>query len=123
MGLRLFEVDRPQTPCALDHDALHGCHMNSSSGGMVRIVGYYAKADWRMTGNDGHAEVAASNKADKDMTHCRALQRWDRMAVASDTSRFGRLDTAYGHIASDDRVLHKTWCLCSMEKEIHIWFL
>lgn len=94
MGLRLLGFDRPETPCASDHDALHGCHMDNSSGGMVRTAGYYAKADWRMTGNGGHAEVAAPNKADKGMTQRRALQRWESTAMASDTSRFGRLDTA-----------------------------
>lgn len=94
MGLRLFGFDRPETPCVSDHDALHDCHMDNNSGGMGRTAGYYANVDWRMTGNDGHAEVVAPNNVDKGMAGRRALQCWERTAVASDTSRSGRLDTA-----------------------------
>lgn len=82
--------------------------MDSSPGSMVKPVEYCAKADEHRTGNDGQADVVASNTADESMKRRRAFQRWGRMATTSDTSRSDQLDTAYGHIVSDDLAMHKT---------------
>lgn len=95
--------------------------MDNSLEGMVNVEGCSAWTDFHIAGNGGR-EVE-SYKADMGMAHCKPFQHCEYMALAWDTSCLDLGGIAIDHTEGDDRVMRKTYCPCSMAREIHIYSL